>query len=176
VIEDEKVLLMAQTPSTSGYDTVWYLDIGASNHLTGHKHLFAEMTELTGTVSFGDASKVEVKGKGNVKFLQKNGKLGMVENVYYILEIKSNILSVGQLMEKGFEIFMKKRTLHMKDSRERAIARVEMRENKMFKLNLQRIEEKYLKINKEDEAWLLHIRFGHLGYSGLRDLVKKQSV
>jgi hypothetical protein len=39
------------------------------------KHLFAEMTELAGTVSFGDASKVEVKGKCNVKFLQKNGKL-----------------------------------------------------------------------------------------------------
>jgi hypothetical protein len=65
VIEDEKVLLMAQTPSTSGCDTVWYLVIGASNHMTGHKHLFAEMTELAGIVSFGDASKVEVKRKGN---------------------------------------------------------------------------------------------------------------
>jgi hypothetical protein len=122
--------------------------------MTGHKNLFVEMTELAGTVSFGHASKVEVKGKGNMKFLQKNEKLRMVENVYYILEIKSNILSVGQLMEKGFEIFMKKRTLHMKDSRGRVIARVEMGENKMFKLNLQRIEEKYLKINKEDETWL----------------------
>jgi hypothetical protein len=69
VIEDEKMLLMAQTSSTSRCDIVWYLDIGASNHMTGHKHLFTEMTELAGTVFFGDASKVEVKGKGNVKFL-----------------------------------------------------------------------------------------------------------
>jgi hypothetical protein len=152
VIEDEKVLLMAQTSSTSGCDTVWYLDIEASNHMIGHKHLFAEMTELAGTFSFGDASKVEVNGKGNMKFLQKNGKLEMVEDVYYILEIKSNILSVGQLMEKGFKIFMKKKTLHLKDSRERAIARVELGENRMFKLNLQKIKQKYLKINKEDKA------------------------
>jgi aspartyl/asparaginyl-tRNA synthetase len=94
------------------------------------------MIELTGTVSFGDASKIEVKGKINEKFLQKNEKLRMVEDVYYISEIKSNILSVGQLMEKGFEIFTKKRTLHLKDSRRRAIARVEMRKNKFFKLNL----------------------------------------
>jgi hypothetical protein len=122
--------------------------------MTGHKHLFVEMTELARTVSFGDASKVEVKGKGSVKFLQKNEKLGMVENVYYIPEIKINILNVGQLMKKGFEIFMKKRTLHLKDSRGRAIARVEMGENIMFKLNLRRIEEKCLKINKEDEAGL----------------------
>jgi hypothetical protein len=54
--------------------------------------------------------------KGNVKFLQKNGKLEMVENVYYISEIKNNIMSVVQLMEKGFKIFMKKRTLNLKDS------------------------------------------------------------
>jgi hypothetical protein len=115
---------------------VWYLDTGASNHMTNHKHLFAEITELARTVFFGDASKVEVKEKCNVNFLQKNGKLGMVKDVYYIPEIKSNILSAGQLMKKGFKIFMKKRTLHLKDSRGRAIARVEMGENRMFKLNL----------------------------------------
>jgi hypothetical protein len=66
--------------------------------------------------SFRDVFKVKVKGKGNVKFLQKNGKLGMVEEVYYIPKIKNNILSIGQLMKNEFEIFMKKRTLHLKDS------------------------------------------------------------
>jgi GAG-pre-integrase domain len=38
------------------------------------------------------------------------------------------------------------------------------------------IEQKYLNINKEDETWLWHMRFRHLGYNGLRDLVNKQSV
>jgi hypothetical protein len=47
VIEDEKVLLMVQTPSTSGCDTVWYLDTGARNHMIGHKHLFAEMNGVS---------------------------------------------------------------------------------------------------------------------------------
>jgi hypothetical protein len=69
VIKDEKLLLMAQTPSTLGCDTMWYLDIGANNYITGHKHLFVEMIEFTEIVFFGDASKVEVKGKYNVKFL-----------------------------------------------------------------------------------------------------------
>jgi hypothetical protein len=100
VIEDEKVLLMAQILSTSGCDTVWYLDIGVSNHMIGHKDLFIEMTELAEIVSFEDASKVEVKGKDDVKVLQKNEKLEMVEDVYYISEIKNNILSVSQLREK----------------------------------------------------------------------------
>jgi hypothetical protein len=55
----------------------------------GHKHLFAEMNELDGTISFGDASKVEVKEKENVKFLQKNGELGMVKKNYYIPKIRT---------------------------------------------------------------------------------------
>jgi hypothetical protein len=93
-VVEEKVLLMAQTSSTLGCDTVWYLDTGANNHMTGHKHLFAEMTELGETVSFGDASKVEVKGKENIKFLEKKREIEMVEEIYYISEIKSNILSV----------------------------------------------------------------------------------
>jgi hypothetical protein len=46
----------------------------------------------------------------------------MVEDVYYILEINSNILSMCQLIEKEFETFMKKRIPHLKDSRGRAIA------------------------------------------------------
>jgi hypothetical protein len=87
-----------------------------------------------------------------VMFLLKNKKLVIVEDVYYILEIKINFSSVGQLMKKKFKIFMKKRTLHLKNSRGRAIARVEMGENKIFKLNIQRIEEKYVNINKEDET------------------------
>jgi transposase InsO family protein len=100
----------------------------------------------------------------------------MIEDVYFIPEMKNNILSAEQLMEKGFEIFMKNQTLHLKDKQERQIARVEMGENRMFKLNLRRIEEKCLKVNKEDEAWIWHMSFRHLGYNVLRDLVKKKSV
>jgi hypothetical protein len=32
-------MLMAQSMSTSGSDTIWYLDTGASNHMIDHKTL-----------------------------------------------------------------------------------------------------------------------------------------
>ena len=179
---DDALLMMAsasrsgEKASSSGSSTVWYLDTGASNHMTGQKNLFEELTETAGSVSFGDASKVEVKGCGKVQFRCKNGSVGTVENVYYIPEMRSNILSIGQLLEKGFTVYMKDMTLHLKDKRGRAIARVEMGQNRMFKLNLRRVSERCLQVDKKDEAWLWHMRFGHLGYSGLKDLVNKQSV
>ena len=60
----DEVLLMSQNTSASCStrctegDTIWYLDSGASNHMTGHKHLFGEMTVKKGSVAFGDDLKV----------------------------------------------------------------------------------------------------------------------
>jgi hypothetical protein len=60
----------------------------------------------------------------------------MVENILYIMKIKNNILNIGQLMKKWFEVFMKEKTLYLKDNWGKTIARVETGENIMFKLNL----------------------------------------
>jgi hypothetical protein len=53
------------------------------------------------------ASKVQVKGRGKIFFSQKNGKEGSIEDVYYMSDLKSNILSMRQLLEKGYYVFMK---------------------------------------------------------------------
>nr|KYP46906.1 Retrovirus-related Pol polyprotein from transposon TNT 1-94 [Cajanus cajan] len=43
--------------------SIWYLDTSASNHMCGDKRLFKTLSkEEFGSVSFGDASKVAVKG------------------------------------------------------------------------------------------------------------------
>jgi hypothetical protein len=55
----DDVLMMAYNESNSESETVWYLDTGASNHMSGHKNLFVEI-------------KVEVKDKGKINFIQKN--------------------------------------------------------------------------------------------------------
>ena len=41
----------------------WYLDSGASNHMTGSKESFSELDDdVTGTVKFGDGSRVAIQG------------------------------------------------------------------------------------------------------------------
>ena len=47
----------------------WYLDSGASNHMTGSKESFSELDgDVTGTVKFDDGSRVAIQGSGTIIF------------------------------------------------------------------------------------------------------------
>jgi hypothetical protein len=44
-----------------GQEHRWYLDFGASNHMTSSKAVFSELDgNVTGTVKFGDGSRVVI--------------------------------------------------------------------------------------------------------------------
>jgi len=47
----------------------WYLDFGASNHMTGSKAAFSELDgNVTGTVKFRDGSRVAIRGRDTIIF------------------------------------------------------------------------------------------------------------
>ena len=93
---NEGILLMAQNEDNSNNDTLWYLDSGANNHMCGHEYLLKEMQNIeNGHVSFGDASKVEVKDRDTIHFSQNDGLMGSIQDVYYVPDLKTNILSMG---------------------------------------------------------------------------------
>jgi hypothetical protein len=53
----------------------WICDTGATNHMSGSLAAFAELdTTVRGTVRFGDDSMTEIKGRGVVEYLCKNGE------------------------------------------------------------------------------------------------------
>jgi len=56
------------------------------------------------------------------------------------------------------------------------IARVEMKKNRMYKLELKIIQEKCLKLDVHDETMMWHFWFSHLHFDGLMELVKKSMV
>jgi hypothetical protein len=94
----------------------WYLDSGASNHMTGCRAAFSELDEKhAGSVRFGDGSQVQIRGRGTVLFRCKNGEHRALTNVYYILKLRSSIVSLGQLDEHGAEVLIRNRVLCIRD-------------------------------------------------------------
>ncbi|GJV24619.1 retrovirus-related pol polyprotein from transposon TNT 1-94 [Tanacetum coccineum] len=167
------VLLMAHEEPVLEVDMIWYLDSGASHHMSGQR---TELTEvIQGHVSFGDASKIEVKGHGNIRFLYDEEERS-IEDVYYVPAMKSNILSLGQLMEKGYSVLMKNGKLLLKNREGSFRALVNMCKNRTFKLDLNSVGEKCFRSDLTDKESVWHIRFGHLHFNGLKELARKNMV
>nr|XP_034931745.1 uncharacterized protein LOC118062152 [Populus alba] len=101
--EEETLLMAFHTKNNISEPDVWYLDTGCSNHMCGSKSFFSNLNEeFHTTVSFGDHSKVDVMGKGDIQIRTKKNTIETISNVFYIPDLKSNLLSLGQLQKKGY--------------------------------------------------------------------------
>ncbi|CAH9135387.1 unnamed protein product [Cuscuta epithymum] len=163
--------LQENTHELKRNEASWYLDTGASNHMTGDKGCFTSIdSSVNGKVRFGDGSVIDIHGLGSILFQCKNGEHLVLTNVYYIPKLKSNIISLGQLSENGSRVVIEKGVMRVYDSHSRLIIRVERQNNKLFTVRLQIAEKICLLMNIEDKSWLWHARFGHLNFQALKRL------
>lgn len=106
--------------------------------MSGKKRMFTHLNEsMHSNVSFGDDSKALGKGRGNILFRAKDDSCKLIPNVYYMSTIKANILSLGQLFEKGYNIYLKDCSLFMRDEKGHLITMVKTSKNKLFCLSIQ---------------------------------------
>ncbi|PON51061.1 hypothetical protein PanWU01x14_219190 [Parasponia andersonii] len=131
------MLLLACKETNNCQENIWYLDSGANNCMCGKRDVFIELDEsMTGNVSFRDNSKATIKSKDKILIHLRNGEHQFIPNIYYVPNIKSNILSLGQLLEKGYDIHMKENSLSLKDNRNKLITKAPMTRNRMFLLRI----------------------------------------
>ena len=88
--------------------------------MTGSKAAFSELDDdVTGTVKFGDGSRVAIRGHGTIIFRCQNGEHCTLTDVYYIPQLCLSIISIGQLDEHGSEVLIKDRVLRIRDQEQR---------------------------------------------------------
>jgi hypothetical protein len=83
----------------------WYLDTGATHHMIRWHEFFLDLDSgMRGSLKFGDASTVKIKGVGSVIFKAKIREHRLLIGVYYIPALRNSIISVGQLDENGSRV------------------------------------------------------------------------
>ncbi|XP_072076479.1 uncharacterized protein [Arachis hypogaea] len=55
-------------------------------------------------LKFGNSTKIPVEGKGHIPIRLKDGSLSYISDVFYAPELDYNLLSMGQLSEKGYKM------------------------------------------------------------------------
>uniref|UniRef100_A0A251VGU8 Putative zinc finger, CCHC-type n=1 Tax=Helianthus annuus TaxID=4232 RepID=A0A251VGU8_HELAN len=155
----------------------WYLDSGCSNHITGNKDLFILLNESEKKeVRTGDDKRLNVLGSGDVA-IKVRGIDKRVPNVFYVEGLKHNLLSVGQLEQKGYEIKFHNHECVIKDPTGKHMGLVRMTGNKMFPLNLAYdVTPRVCNIMTQDVSVLWHRRYGHINFETIHNMGAKEVV
>lgn len=80
----------------------WYLDSAATSHMTNCRDLFTAFKQGKDTVTVADGRQLTSQGQGTVR-VQFEGEWVQVHQVLYVPGLQGNLLSVGQLAERGID-------------------------------------------------------------------------
>ncbi|KAK4387769.1 Retrovirus-related Pol polyprotein from transposon TNT 1-94 [Sesamum angolense] len=124
-------------------------------------------------IKLGDNHIVKVEGKGSVAINTKKGTR-IINDVMYIPNLRTNLFSVGQMMEKGYTLHFGGDSFTIYDNKDKTlkIAEVRMKEHRCFPIHLQYTAMKA----QEDQSWLWHRRLGHFNFQGLKILHQKKMM
>lgn len=157
-------MLMVTTKEEEIFKDQWYIGSSCSLHMTGRKKLFINIsTSLKNKVKFENDNTLCAEGIGDVLIRRKDGKLSVISNMLYIPGMKSNLLSICQLIERNYKVLIKDRMMRVIDSRNRLILKAHI----AFKIKLDMLEHKFQAIAASRDGWLWHYTLGHLNFNDI---------
>ena len=156
----------------------WYIDSGCSNHMTGNVNLLVDVkTNIAGKVQMPTGDLVTVEGMGSLVIDTNKGKK-YVREVMYLLELKENLLSVGQMDEHGYFLSFGGGMCSVFDgpSLDCLVITVKKKGNRCYPLSFLFENQIALRASVNYSAWVWHRRFGHLHFGGLKQLRDKDMM
>ncbi|OMO51785.1 Integrase, catalytic core [Corchorus capsularis] len=107
-------------------------------------------------VRIGNGEYLEVKGKGDIVVSTPKGNK-VISDVLYVLEIDVNLISVGQLLERGYKVVFSDNACTISDSTGVELMNVKMR-NRSFSLKWKE-PAAYAAFDNDSNLW--HMRLRH---------------
>ena len=157
-----------------------FVDSGASYHISGNLSNFDQSSVKNIDpipITLGNNEKVFATKQGAVYFLAPNGNMIVLSDVLYCSKIKSNLLSVLRIQEKGFDILFSKKIGCISKDNEEVFTVPRRRNNYIF--NFRSVSNKEaiaLQTNVEVDVKKWHARIGHINFQDLSQLSSKQLI
>ncbi|KAL4388598.1 hypothetical protein GQ457_09G027370 [Hibiscus cannabinus] len=152
----------------------WLIDSGCTHHMTPHLDLFKVLNKsYKSRVKIGDGSFVEVKGKGDAAVETSSGTK-IISDVLFVPEISQSLLSVGQLLEKNYNLHFHDRVCDVFDKNGVKMLTVKMI-GRSFPIKWKQTEvQAFTSIADKYSLW--HRRLGHFNFSSLKYMSSKGLV
>ena len=162
------------TSTSNRYKGEWILDSGCSYHMCPIKEYFTSLKLVDGgSVLMGNNHACEKKGEGTVLLKLHDGTTRELHNVWFVPDLKNNLISLGVLESKGFKITLENGALKVSTG-VLTVMRGERRKNLYFLQGNSVVGGAATVVDKgADTSKLWHMRLGHAGEKALQGLVKQ---
>lgn len=108
--------------------------------------------------------------------MDRNGEPRKIIDVYFIPDLKSNIISLGQATKSGCDIRMKDEYLIMHDCDGKLIGKAVRSKNRLYKVRMKIKESMSLLSTTTSESIRWHSRLGHINPETMRSMVQRGLV
>ena len=158
-------------------DSVWYLDSGATQHISSDCSNFTSLDQFSGNVKTAGGQSHQISGKGSVHFTLPSGEIKDINGVLYVPGLSKNLLSIGSLTDKGIIACFddQKCILYSKGNKRIVTEGLRNKQNGLYQLSALNLDiTANLAQTEIHNARLWHHRLGHIGYDRLHDLTAKR--
>ena len=170
---------VALISSTMNQSNEWFIDSAATKHMTNNKSILENYVQYQEpkSIYLGDSTVILAHGEGKVKLPTVNRTREIVLDLHQVLfvpKLTKNLLSVPAMASMGAEIYFDKdKCLVRKNSQEFVIG--SLLRDKLYIVN----SAEYAQVSTANNApppALWHLRLGHLNYTYMNQLMKKEMV
>jgi hypothetical protein len=119
---------------------------------------------------------MRIEGWGTILYQCKTCEHHTLPNVYFIPYLDTNIISVGQLDECGYEVKIHGGVMQIREEGGHLLAWVMRGLTQLYLLELHIAQHVCLSARVGEEAWKWHARFGHTNFTSLRKMGKEELV
>jgi hypothetical protein len=157
----------------------WFVDFGASVHMTYNKNWYVNFKETQNGASIylGDYRAHQIKAYGDIPVTLPNGIVRHICNVVYVPVIKKNLISVTTITDQNLKVEFFKNYCIVKDLLDHfQIIATGVRAGCLYKLDVTSKAHYALTSTTISIEILWHQRYGHINDPDLLLLQKKNMV
>lgn len=178
---DPKTTMLMSTTEEVMYgdksNPVWCIDSGCTGHMCNEKHMIQGFERLDSELNLANNESTHITGAGKVSISVDTGSEERridIEKVFYVSDLRTNLLSVAKMTDRGFEVHFKKNNaivideknhIHMHADRVGNLYHVRMSQNGVNNVEV---------VKKPIDMW--HERLGHLNERDMKAMSKSGLV
>ncbi|KAG5873100.1 hypothetical protein JTB14_035252 [Gonioctena quinquepunctata] len=151
----------------------WFLDSGCSAHLTvDTSNFISEETSSKLTITTANVQQMETNCVGDIQLPVRVSDQSFnvnVENVFYVPDLKVNLLSVSQIVQKGNKVNFNSEGAQIINAQGKIIATATLLNN-LFKIDRPSENAMLTRSDILGNALIWHKRMGHVNFPNLNKL------